>query len=131
MHKGNVIMGWRRTSKGNVIRGSKCAECHALFFPERTACRKCGPGKMEDYVFKGTGKVHSYSVVHYPLTGFEWQVPYTVAIIELDEGPRITAQVVECAKVERGMRVDSCVRRVYVDGEQGVIQYGIKFRPAD
>lgn len=131
MYKSNIVMAWRKTNKGNFIIGSKCKECSTLFFPSRSICANCESNELEDYIFKGSGEVYSYSTIFYPPSGFEKQVPYTVAIIKLDEGPKMTAQLVECDNIEIGMRVESCIRKVYVDGESGIIHYGIKFRPSN
>ena len=56
--------------------------------------------------------------------------PYVLAIVELDEGPRLTAQLV-CSpdEVRIGMRVRPVFRRISADGESGVIHYGTKFAP--
>jgi len=58
--------------------------------------------------------------------------PYVLAIIEMEEGCRLTSQVidVEPSKVKIGMRVESAFRKLGQDGESGIIHYGYKFRPA-
>ena len=124
-------MAWRRTKRGNFIIGSKCKDCSALFFPSRTKCTKCKSEEVDDYIFKGIGEIHSYSIIYFPPSGFERQVPYAIAIIKLEEGLKITGQIVDFEKIELGMKVESCVRKLYVDGEKGIIHYGIKFRPSD
>ena len=58
-------------------------------------------------------------------------MPYTVALVRLNEGPMITAQLtdVETDEVEIGMPVEMVTRRMQEDGEDGLIVYGYKFRP--
>ncbi|MBS3131011.1 Zn-ribbon domain-containing OB-fold protein [Candidatus Woesearchaeota archaeon] len=129
MNVSNVVMGWRRIRKGNFLLGSKCRKCSKLHFPAARLCKKCGSRELEDYRFKGTGKIYAYSEVRTASSGFEKHVPYTVAIIELDDGPKMTAQIVESGKVHVGMKVESCLRKYYVDGDSGIIHYWIKFRP--
>ena len=129
MHKTNVVMQWRKTRKGYYITGSKCKECLELFFPSRLNCPKCRSNELEDYKFNGSGEVYSYSTIFFPLAELEKNVPYTIAMIKLDEGPKMTAQLVEYDNLKEGMKVESCVRKVYTDGEGGIIHYGIKFRP--
>ena len=131
MYKSNIVMAWRKTRRGNFIIGSKCKECSTLFFPSRRKCTKCKSNELEDYKFKGTGEIYTHSTIHYPPAGFERQVPYSVAIVKLDEGPKMTAQIVEFEHIEIGMKVESCIRKIYVDGETGIIHYGIKFRPIE
>ena len=133
MHTSNVIQAWRSSRKGYGIIGSKCQNCKELFYPEKKKCPKCENNELEDYKFKGTGQIYSYSIIHNAPTGMENHVPYAVAIIKLDEGPKITAQLVDVdlEKIEIGMKVESCIRKIHEDGENGMIHYGVKFRIAD
>jgi uncharacterized OB-fold protein len=70
-------------------------------------------------------------VVHEPPTGYETQAPYAIALVKLAEGPLVTAQLtdVDAAEIKIGMPVEMVTRRLRTDGEEGVIQYGYKFRP--
>ncbi len=80
---------------------------------------------------RGTGEVYSFSVMYNPPKGFEEQKPYIIALIKLDEGPTITAQLtdVDPDSVAIGMRVEMVTRKLREDGEEGQIVYGYKFRP--
>jgi uncharacterized protein len=131
MYKSNVVMVWRKTGRSNHLTGSKCKECSDLSIPSRARCQKCRGNELEDFKFKGTGRIYSYSTIRSPPLGFERQVPYTIAIVKLDEGPKMTAQIVDFDNVEIGMEVECCLRKVYADGNKGIIHYGIKFRPLD
>ena len=55
--------------------------------------------------------------------------PYCIAIIELDEGPRVTSQIVDCEPefVKPGMKVKSVFRKLGEDSESGILHYGTKF----
>ncbi len=56
--------------------------------------------------------------------------PYVLAIVQLDEGPRLTAQIVcDPLDVKIGMRVRSVFRKLGEEGQDGVIYYGTKFVP--
>jgi len=97
--------------------------------------------------FGGLGKVYSYTTIYDPPAGFEEQTPYTVGTIQLDEGPRLTAQLTDLEKrkvtiiengeervalepiVYIGMPVEM-VTRILRKDEYGIIYYGYKFRPA-
>ena len=74
----------------------------------------------------------TFTVIRTASEQFEQMTPYVLAIIELDEGPRLTGQVV-CSpeEVRIGMRVRPVFRRIGADGESGVIYYGTKYAPAD
>ncbi|MCH7772164.1 MAG: Zn-ribbon domain-containing OB-fold protein, partial [Bacteroidetes bacterium] len=102
--------------------GYRCKEWIALLYPIIRKCTKCESNELEELKFKGTGEIYSYSTIYYPPEGFEKQVPYTIAIVKLDEGPKMTAQIVDFNDIEIGTKVESCIRKVYVDGDSGIIQ---------
>jgi uncharacterized OB-fold protein len=74
--------------------------------------------------------VYSYSTVYQAPAGYEDFVPYTVALVELDEGPLVTGQLTDVDKdeVEIGMPVEMVTRKLREEGEDGLIVYGYKFR---
>jgi uncharacterized OB-fold protein len=123
---------WREAEQRYNLEGAKCGNCGTLLFPARSLfpkCRHASVGKLQPHTFSGDGTVESFTVVHTPPAGFELQAPYVVAIVKLDEGPRVTAQIVDVApdKVTVGMALKMVFRRINMDGEAGVIHYGYKF----
>jgi uncharacterized OB-fold protein len=64
--------------------------------------------------------------------GFEEYVPYTMALVKLEEGPMVTAQLtdVDADEVQIGMPVEMVTRKLTQEGEEGQILYGYKFRPS-
>lgn len=129
-----VARFWREQDNRYNIIGVKCGNCGRLFFPPLKMCTDChrlSIGKMERHQMAGKGKVISYSVVHEGPEAFKMQIPYIMAIIELDEGPRLTAQLVDCEpeNVKIDMPVESVFRKIHEEGKSGVIHYGYKFRP--
>jgi uncharacterized OB-fold protein len=58
-------------------------------------------------------------------------VPYVVALVQLEEGPMVTAQLTDVSpdQVTVGMPVEMVTRKVREFGEDGVLLYGYKFRP--
>jgi uncharacterized OB-fold protein len=89
-------------------------------------------GNMKPLQLSGKGKIVTYTIVHTAPDYFEGQVPYPMAIIQLEEGPRITAQIVDCEldKVKIGMKVEKTFRKIQQDGYIGAIYYGYKFKPS-
>jgi uncharacterized protein len=78
----------------------------------------------------GYGEVYSYTIVTDPPEGFEEFAPYYLAIVQLEEGPRLTAQLTDLdGEPQIGMRVQMVTRKLRTEGTQGVIAYGYKFRP--
>ena len=88
---------------------------------------------MKELKLNGTGKVVTYTIIHKAPAHFKGQAPYPIAIIELDEGPKITAQIVDCKidDVKIGMKVKSTFRKIQEDGYIGAIHYGYKFKPLE
>ena len=86
---------------------------------------------MQEIKFSGKGEVITYSVIHSAPEDFQKQVPYIIAIIKLDEGPNLTAQIVDCEidDIKIGMKVENTFRKIQDDGYTGAIYYGYKFRP--
>ncbi len=93
----------------------------------------CGEEAKEPYVFSGKGTVFSYTVLQEGPAGFENTAPYTVALVQLVEGPLVTAQLTDLGDepVTIGMPVEMVTRRIRSDGDDsGILIYGYKFRPA-
>jgi uncharacterized OB-fold protein len=76
------------------------------------------------------GVIESFTIVHSPPQEFEGQSPYIIALLALDNGRKVVSQIVECRNVDIGMKVEPCLRKIYEDGEDGLISYGAKFRIA-
>ena len=79
----------------------------------------------------GRGEVYSFSTMYNAPHGYEDQKPYTIALVKLDEGPVVTAQLtdVDSADVRIGLRVEMVTRKLREEGAEGQIIYGYKFRP--
>ena len=132
--KSDVARFWREIPQRYNLIGNKCESCNTVYFPPRKPCPYCrrkSMGKMKDLKLSGKGKVISYSIIHVGPQAFEEQVPYPIAIVELNEGPKITTQIVDCdiKDVKIGMKVESTFRRIQEDGYTGAIYYGYKFKP--
>ncbi len=103
---------------------------HTLSSTEKHQEAMAGPVSLTRNL-SGRGKVYSYTVMYNVPHGFEEQKPYTVALVKLDEGPMVTAQLtdVDHKAVTIGMPVEMVTRKLREDGAEGQIVYGYKFRP--
>jgi uncharacterized OB-fold protein len=129
-----VASHWRRYRELYSPKGSRCAKCGQTFFPVRRICPNCRrEGRIEPLLFSGRGSIYTYTVIRTPPEGFEEYVPYVVALVQLEEGPLVTSQVVDCAPsdVFIGMPVETCFRKIRAQNRDGIIIYGFKFRPRD
>ncbi len=122
---------WRFQRQRHGLGGEICGRCGARIFPPRDLCPKCQEPAYELYQFKGRGEVYSYATIYQAPEGYEEYVPYIVALVKLEEGPLVTAQLtdVDSDEVYIGMPVEMVTRKLREEGEAGMIVYGYKFRP--
>jgi len=123
---------WRLRKQRYSLVGEICGHCDAKVFPPRDICPSCGEEAKTLYTFSGKGEVYSYTTVFDAPAGFEESTPYTVAMIKLDEGPLVTAQLtdLENKRIEIGMPVEMVTRKLRsATDERGLLVYGYKFRP--
>jgi len=125
----DISQHWRLSAQRYQLTGERCPHCGAAIFPPRDVCPECTSPAQELYTFIGTGTVFSFTTVVDAPEGFEEQAPYVLALIQLDEGPMITAQLTDLdGPPEIGMKVEMVTRKLRTDGEDGIIVYGYKFR---
>ncbi len=124
---------WRNIEQRYRLVGTECETCGTAYFPPRELCPECRrDGDVVEKEFSGEGQVVSATVVHDAVGDYESETPYTLAVVELDEGTRLTSQVVDSGegeRVEKGDRVEACFRRVSDQGDEGIVQYGTRFKP--
>ncbi|GAB4497739.1 MAG: Zn-ribbon domain-containing OB-fold protein [Anaerolineales bacterium] len=123
---------WRLKKQRYALVGEVCPHCEAKIFPPRDVCPECSKEAKEPYAFSGKGEVYSYTTVYDAPAGYEEQAPYTVALVKLNEGPVVTAQLTDLdgRQIEIGMPVEMVTRKLRNDGdERGILVYGYKFRP--
>ena len=123
---------WRLKQQRYALVGEVCPHCQSKIFPPRDVCPYCGGEAKQQFAFSGKGQVYSYTILHDAPAGYEETTPYTVALVKLEEGPVITAQLTDLGDqpVQIGMPVEMVTRRIRQDGdERGMLVYGYKFRP--
>jgi uncharacterized OB-fold protein len=94
--------------KQHELRLQRCASCGRYQFPPQSFCRHCSGDKLSWVVSSGRGKVLSYTVVHWsPNPAYAADAPYSLALIQLDEGPRMLTNIVGYSpgEVRIGMEV--------------------------
>ena len=108
---------WKRTQDGKVVVQA-CRKCGYLRWPPGPICNECLSSETEWKEISPTGTLWSYAVYHRAMNPrFKDEIPYTVALVELDDGPRMYGRLVSnAAKVEVG----APVRAVFQEIEPGV-----------
>jgi len=105
----------------------RCEACGTVTFPPTVACPQCSGRAFAWTELSGRGTVYSFTVYHrvyHP--AFKDKVPYVVAVIALEEGPRIISNVVGIAVDD--VRCEMPVTVLYEEARDGYLIP--KFRPA-
>ena len=98
---------WEGTREGE-LRAQRCGDCGHLRWPPAVVCPICLSSRHEWVRLSGRGKVHSWIVVHKSQHPAFWGDPFNVAIVELDEGPRLHTNLVDVdpAAIRIGLPVE-------------------------
>ncbi len=118
---------WEGCRRGELLV-QKCQDCGSYIFYPKMYCPECLSSHLEWVRASGKGKVYSFMTVHgFQPTEFAADVPYVVAIVELEEGVRMMSNIVGCPP-----------DRVRCDMEVGVVFEKVtdaftlpKFRPIE
>jgi uncharacterized OB-fold protein len=109
------------------LRMQQCRQCGHIRFPLSVICPKCHSMEAEWTKLSGKGKIYSFTIYRVPYhPAFKDDIPYVVAIIQLDEGPRMESNVIGCQVEEVRMEMPVVVAFDDVTGEVTLP----KFRPA-
>ena len=130
MHKKSPIKIWRRFGSRYRMLGNQCKKCNRKFYPSVKLCEKCRNIDLKEYEFKPKGKLITWSKIYAGPKGFESFVPYIIGIIELEDGERITSQIVDVdeSELKYGMEMEPVFRKYFQNGSDGIIHYGLKFK---
>ena len=122
---------WREIPQRYRLEAIKCKKCGAILFPPRLICPECKSREFEDTRLADKGKILTFTIIRVPPHQFVDQAPFAVGIVELDDGVKLTGQVVDCdfEDIKIGMRVKTEFRKIYNEGESGILCYGYKFGP--
>lgn len=71
----------------------RCTTCGALAVPPAFVCRRCGGDRLSPTSLSGRGRIVSWTTIYVPPADFTGEVPYDVAIVALNEGPRVTGRL--------------------------------------
>jgi uncharacterized OB-fold protein len=108
------------------LRLQRCRACGAFRFPPQVLCRACLAEESDWIATSGRGHVYSFVVQHRPATpAFTADLPYVVAVVELEEGPLMLTNIIGCPPGD--VRVGLAVEVAFLDATDEVTLY--PFRP--
>lgn len=127
----NLAKHWRQKSAYYRLEGQRNRVTGVFRFPARPSHPDEQAQDWEPYVFSGRGEIYSFTVLRQAASGFDRATPYPIALVRLEEGPLIMAQLTDCTEEELsiGQPVEMVTRKLKDTGKDGVIVYGYKFRP--
>jgi len=81
--------------KKHELRMQKCSQCGFIRYPPSNVCPNCHSLEEAEWAkLSGRGKVYSFVIFHYTYDkAFANEIPYAVASIELEEGPRMMSNI--------------------------------------
>ena len=94
---------WEGTRAGE-LRLQRCMGCERAYFPPRPFCPTCGSRDVAVFAASGRGRLYSYTIHHRRVPGFT--PPYSIAVVELDEGPRMMTNIVDCDQTPERLMLD-------------------------
>ena len=100
--------------KQGRLSGLKCSGCGEVSAQPRLICAKCGGQDLDALELKGAGSIQTFTVNYVAAEGRESEVPYIVAIVELDDGPWVMGNITGLKPEEATM--DIMGRKVSMEG---------------
>ena len=114
-------------AKRHELMMPRCKTCDRFFFYPREECPSCFSRDIGWARVSGKGRLHTYTIVHQPANAaFREDAPHVYAVVQLDEGPRMISNIVDCDLDD--LEVDMPLEPVFDDvTEEWTL---VKFKPA-
>jgi uncharacterized OB-fold protein len=87
-----------------VLKIQRCTQCAHAYFPPRPFCPRCASRDVEVFDASGKASLYSYVISHRPAPGFT--PPYSIAVVQLEEGPRMMTNIVDCPQTPDALQLD-------------------------
>jgi hypothetical protein len=111
---------WAGTKLGE-LRIQRCNACAQAYFYPRPSCPHCSSSDVSWVRASGQARLHTYLISHRPAPGFADDVPDAIAVVELEEGPRMMTNIVGVANTPEDLVLDMALEVDFeLRGEQSV-----------
>lgn len=97
-----------RYLEAGKVKTTQCQRCGKIYFPPRMDCQACSFSEMEWIEINELGELVAFSTIMYGPTGFENEVPYTIAVLRLPNGIQIFGRIsknIPLSKIQVGMKL--------------------------
>ena len=105
----------------------RCQECGKMHYYPRGQCPHCWSAKLTWEQTSGKATLYSYVINHRPAPGFQDEAPYSIAVVELEEGPRMLTNIVGVPQTPEHLVLDMPVEVVFEEASEEITLP--KFRP--
>ncbi len=124
-----TIEEFKKKIAENHFQAYKCLDCGSVIAPPLGACYSCGGNRLGWTDVSGRGRLISFTVIHVAPDEFVPEAPYVVAVVELEEGTRVTARLVGVDPLRpTDIKVGTPLQLTYEKGKTGKTY--LAFRPA-
>ena len=101
---------WAGAREGQ-LKLQRCSDCDTVYFPPRPFCPSCISRDVEVINASGRGKLYSYVINQREHPGHDG--PYSIAVVELVEGPRMMTNIINCEQTPEALVLDMPVEVVF------------------
>lgn len=119
---------WEGTLAGE-LRLQRCDTCSNVYFPPRPFCPKCASRSVQAFKASGLGTLHSYVINQRAAADSGFEAPYSIAIVELEEGPRMMTNIVDSPQTPEALVLDMPVEVTFQKLTEDIALP--RFRPRD
>ena len=114
-------------AKNGELRLQRCRACAKTYFPPRPFCPSCSSPDVEVFRASGRGRIHTFIISNFRSPGFT--PPYSIAVVELDEGPRMLTNIVGCEQTSQAIRMEMPVEATFEPITEEISL--VKFKPVE
>ena len=101
---------WDGCKQGQLLL-QRCDDCASVYYPPRPFCPSCSSRAVSAFAASGRGTLVSYVINYRPHPA--WDEPHSIAIVQLEEGPRMATNIVGCEQTPEALQLDMPVEVVF------------------
>ena len=98
-------------AKAGDLKLQQCDDCGHVYFPPRPFCPSCSSRAVSVFTASGKATLHSYVINQRPHPAFEG--PYSIAVVELEEGPRMMTNIINVDQTPETLQLDMPLEVVF------------------
>lgn len=98
-------------AKAGELRMQRCSDCQEVYFPPRPFCPVCASKAIKSFRASGRATLHSYVINHRDHPAFDG--PYSIAVVQLEEGPRMMTNIINVEQTPEALELDMPLEVVF------------------